>query len=175
MRARLFLSIAVIAIVVGYMASPFMALCRLANSLDRGDSHEVEMAIDWTAVKAGLKEDIADGVIGPTSGSLASNTLPPFGASFASGIAQSAVEQEVTPQNIIAVMRQMQGGEAMPNPLSMLEHAYFEAPTVFIVTIHDTDSEGGHLRLRLALEGGQWRVVRAWIPQDMIERAAQRT
>ncbi len=175
MRARLFISLAVLGIVLGYMASPYVALCRLAASLDRGDRFAVERDVDWAAVKAGLKQDIADGIIGPTSGALASNALPPFGASFASGLAETAVEHEVTPQNIIAVMRQMQGGEAMPNPLTMLEHAFFETPTSFLVSIRNTDEDDGHLRLRMVLQEGHWRVVRAWIPQSLIERAAQRT
>ena len=39
----------------------------------------------------------------------------------------------------------------------------------------DGDPDEGHLRLRLELRGGVWTITRAWIPQDIVERAAQRT
>ena len=160
---------------LAYMVSPYVALWRLEAALVRGDTLALERGVDWKLVRDGLKEDISDGIIGPIQAQLASNSLPPFGASFVSGIAETAVEREVTPQNLVAVMRQMRPGEVNANPFACFDWAFFEGPTVFTVTVRNEDPEEGHLRLRMELRGGKWMLVRAWVPQDLIERSANRT
>lgn len=158
-----------------YMVSPYVALWRLEAALERGDVVALERGVDWKTVRDGLKQDIADGVIGPLQTQLASNTLPPFGSSFISGIMETAVDREVTPQNLVSVMAQMRPGEVDANPFSCFDWAFFESPTVFTVTVHNNDADEGHLRLRLEMRGGKWVLVRAWVPQDIIERTSNRT
>lgn len=182
MRTRLSLSTGLILLVAAYMASPYVALWRLQAALDRGDTQALEKSIDWTSIRAGLKEDIAEGVIGPTQQQAAADTLPPFGTSFITGIADTTVEREVTPQNLIAVMRQMHAppsatDDATSNPFASFAWAFFESPTVFNITVRnaDDDTDTAHLRLRMVLRHGQWTLIRAWVPQDIVERAGQRT
>lgn len=177
MRTRLSVSSVCLLIVLGYMASPYVALWRLQTALERGDATSLEQGIDWKSVREGLKHDIADGVIGPVETQLAANSLPPFGASFVKGIADNAVERDVTPQNLIAVMRQMPSGGKSANPFSCCDWAFFESPTAFTVTVSNpaSDPDDGHLRLRMEMHNGRWTLMRAWIPQDIVERAAQRT
>ncbi len=160
---------------LAYMVSPYVALWQLEAALQRGDTLALERGVDWKMVRDGLKEDISDGIIGPMQAQLASNALPPFGASFVSGIAETAVEREVTPQNLVAVMRQMRPGEVNANPFACFDWAFFESPRVFTITVRNADPDEGHLRLRMELRGGKWMLVRAWVPQDLIERSANRT
>jgi hypothetical protein len=157
-----------------YVTSPCVMLWQMVSALQHGDVVALERGVDWPALRAGLKQDISDGVIGPVSTQLTSNTLPPFGASFITGIADSIVDREATASNLVAMMHQTGSDETMPNPLGMIEHAFFESPRVFVVSLRDADDEG-HVRLRLELQGFSWRITRAWIPQDMIERVSQRT
>ncbi len=178
MRARLSVAGAVVLVVLAYAASPYVALWRLESALQTGDAATLEHDIDWKSVREGLKQDIADGIIGPLQTQLASNTLPPFGSSFVNGIADTAVEREVTPQNLIAVMRQMR--RPTESPASMLDcfsWAFFQSPTSFEVVVSQPsdDPDEGHLRVRLELHQGHWMVMRAWIPQDLVDRAGQRT
>lgn len=176
MRVRLAALVLIPALLLIYAASPFVALWRLEMAMDHGDALALERRVDWRAVRDGLKQDIADGVIGPVSTQLTANALPPFGASFMTGIADTAIEREVTPQNLIAVMRQMRPVTPPANPFESFEWAFFDGAFSFsVVTKADGDAEDGHLRLRLELRGGTWTVTRAWIPQDIVERAAQRT
>jgi hypothetical protein len=174
MRNRHSISLAFVILALIYAASPYVALWRLERALDHGDTQALERGVDWPSVRAGLKQDIAEGIIGPVPTNLAATTLPPFGASFIAGIADTAVDHDVTPQNLVAVMRQMRQ-EPEPYLLSRFSWAFFESPTLFGVTVRTSDDEDGHLRLRLALRGGRWTLIRAWIPQDIIERASQRT
>lgn len=177
MNARLTAVIALVMVMIGYAASPYVALFRLERALQQGDTARLEQRIDWASVRAGLKQDIADGVIGPVQTQVASNSLPQFGASFMAGIADTMVERDVTPQNLIAVMRQMRGGDGGRGMPNCSVSASFDGPASFnvVVTTPEDEPDEGHLRLRLELEHGTWRVVRAWVPQDLVERAAQRT
>lgn len=177
MRARRAVPCIVLLLAMAFVASPYVALWRLEKALDQGDAALLETGIDWKSVREGLKQDIADGIIGPMQGQLASNSLPQFGASFIAGIADTAIEHDVTPQNLIAVMRQMRSGEAPSSVMDCFDWAFFESPTSFTVVVNTPglDPHDAHMRLRLALQGGSWRVIRAWIPQDIVERAAQRT
>ncbi len=160
---------------LAYMVSPYVALYQLEMDLERGDTAALERGVDWKTVRDGLKQDIADGVIGPMQAQLASNTLPPFGSSFISGIMETSVDREVTPQNLVAVMRQMRAPGSDPNPFNCFDWAFFESPAAFTVTVHNEDGDEGHLRLRLEMHGGKWVVMRAWVPQDLIERTSNRT
>lgn len=160
---------------VAYMASPYVALFQLEAALERGDTLALERGVDWKMVRDGLKQDIAEGVIGPMQAQLASNTLPPFGSSFISGIMETSVDREVTPQNMVAVMRQLRGQEVESNPFKCFDWAFFESPMAFTVTVHNEDGDEGHLRLRMEMRGGKWILVRAWVPQDLIDRTSNRT
>jgi hypothetical protein len=182
-------AVALVALV--YAVAPYITLWRLATALREGDASTLEAVIDWDAVRGGLKEDVAEGIVGlpednataaPTQ--LASNTLPPFGASFISGIAGSMIDREVTPQHLIALMRQLApedpsgiGFGAMVRSLGGIDHAFFDGPASFTLRMHcaGQDVDDAPLRVRMEMHGGAWRVVRAWVPQDLIERANSRT
>jgi hypothetical protein len=164
-----------------YVGGPFMTLWRLSRALDRGDVAALGSLVDWTAVRQGLKDDIAEGIIGmPQQTLVASNTLPPFGASFISGIAGAEVDQAVTPQGLLQVTRQFdpklpgRTAEALrPNIVA----AGFITPTQFDLRLRapGQDADEEPLHVRLVFQAGGWRVVRVWVPQDLMDRASSRT
>ena len=184
-----------------YAAAPLVTLWHLSRAICDGDSHTLESMVDWDAVRSGLKDDVAAGLVGAPSeepetanpGSIgdghvhataqtAGAALPPFGASFMSGIAGAFIDQQVTPQHLVASLRVLAPEDAGSGPslfqaLHGLDHAYFDGPANFILVLHcpgqDADEEPLRLRLHLSAEG--WHVVRAWVPQDLIDRANART
>ncbi len=160
--------------IAGYVVSPCVALWGIAGALQHGDVAALERSVDWAALRNGMKQDIADGIIGPVSTQMSPSALPPFGTSFINGIAGSIIDHEMTAANLVALAHQDRGDDAMPNPFDLIEHAYFQSASVFEVVLRNADDDS-HLRLQLELQGMHWRVTRAWIPQDMIERVAQRT
>jgi hypothetical protein len=189
-------------LVFAYAATPYIALWRLATALRAGDPRTLEALIDWDAVRGGLKEDVAEGIVGlpeeepeglankadATAGEataqLAGGTLPPFGASFMTGIAGTMIDREVTPQHLVALMRQLAPAEPTPigpvtlmHALAGIDHAFFDSPTSFTLRMHcaGMDADDPPLRVRLEMHDGTWRVVRAWIPQDLVELANSRT
>jgi hypothetical protein len=176
---------AVLATAALYAATPYVAIWSLARALQRGDERALEATIDWNAVRAGLKSDIADGIVGDLGGNvamatpaMASNALPPFGASFMSGIAGSVVDREVTPQHLAMMVRQLAPlSRDLSMPLRNVRYAFFEGPASFVVSFMclGEDADDAPLRLRLQFRGGRWMVTRAWVPQDVIDIANQRT
>ena len=197
-------------VVLAYLAAPYVTLWRLAHALQTGDARTVEGIIDWNAVRQGLKQDVADGIVGLPEGDddtprkiasdddtprkissddaqptptarFATNTLPPFGASFMTGIAGNVIDREVTPSHVVKMVREFTSAddESIAGMISALGevHAFFDGPTSFVMRLRcaGQDDDDPPLRVRLVLRGGSWRVVRVWVPQDLIERADSRT
>ena len=164
-----------------YVGGPLVTLWRLARALDSGDLAALESLVDWDAVRQGLKDDIAEGIIGmPEKTLLASNTLPPFGASFISGIAGAEVDQSVTPQGLVEATRQFDPSAPAGKPdaaIPAILQAGFSSPTEFDLHVRAAcqDADEAPLHVRLEFRSGRWQVVRIWIPQDLMDRAASRT
>ena len=189
MRGKRSVLTAVVAILAAYAAMPYVTLWQLADALAHGNTARLQSLIDWDAVRRGLKTDISNGIVSgafaedqaaPAPAAIASNTLPPFGASFISGIAGSLVDREVTPQHLAEMVRELgpaekRGGSTLP--FSGVEHAFFDGPTSFMLTLRcpGQDADDKPLKVRLAIRGGQWKVVRAWVSQDLIDLANSRT
>ncbi|MBV9538376.1 MAG: DUF2939 domain-containing protein [Acidisphaera sp.] len=178
---------AFVAIVAAYLAMPYVTLWQLADALQRGDPARLQALIDWTAVRSGLKSDISDGIVSgvwnadeATPTRIAANTLPPFGSSFISGIAGSVVDHEVTPEHLAGMVRQLgpaDGKEGMTLPFTGVEHAFFDGPASFELTIRCPGQarEDQPLKVRMAIRHGGWKVIRVWISQDLIDLANART
>jgi Protein of unknown function (DUF2939) len=166
-----------------YAAAPYVYLWRLYRALEQGDAVTLTQVVDWNSVRQGLKDDIAEGIIGlpPSTRTIASNTLPAFGTGFVTGIASNVVDEQITPQHLAQAMREAEPVEARPRVeapgtgggYGSLEHAFFTGPTTFLVRIRlpGQDQEDPPLRMELNLCGGGWKVIRAWIPQDLMDEA----
>lgn len=170
---------------VCYVGGPFLTLWRITQAVGSGDVVALQSLVDWTSVRQGLKDDIAEGVIGMKRETLlASNTLPPFGASFITGIAGTEVDRSVTPRGLVQVTRDLDppsAGHSSTAPFPVLFPAIlaagFSTPRRFDLRVRapfqDADEEPLHIRL--AFQGWRWQVVRIWVPQDVMDRASSRT
>lgn len=56
--ASLSTAIASLVLLAGYMASPYVALWQIGQALRSNDVRELRAAVDWSGVRAGLKEEI---------------------------------------------------------------------------------------------------------------------
>ena len=180
MRARLYVSLASVFLVAGYLASPAVALWSLVSAMNSGDVAALRRGVDWASVRAGMKQDVSDGIIaafgGPSSATqLAANVLPPFGASFVSSIAGNAIDHDVTAENVVHLAQQLGRGDQSDPLVTRIAHAGFNSLTDFTIALRGDDADDGMLKLHLSLQGGHWVLDRAWIPQDMVEWVSQRT
>ena len=177
-----------------YAGGPFLTLWRISRALQSGNLATLQSLVDWPAVRQGLKDDIAEGIIGmPQRTLLASNTLPPFGASFISAIAATEIDRAVTPEGLLQAARLLdppsgieasgteasgsEAGAPFPAPPVAIVKARFSTPAQFDLDLRAPcqDPEEEPLHVRLAFSIGGWQVVRVWIPQDLMDRASSRT
>ena len=158
---------------VVHVASPFAASWRMWHAAQHGDSDTLSAAIDWERLRAGIKQDIADGIVGMRAQELvASNDLPPFGASFMSAIAGSIVDRDLTPAHLAVALRGLRA-DADLMAQARIVAARFTSATSFELALHVPGQEPDDPPLRLHMEWRNfgWQIVRATVPQDLMEQA----
>lgn len=150
----------IVAAGLGYMASPYVALYRLGMAIHGADATTLQAMVDWYSVREGIKEDVCD-----AGSDVQSGALPPFGASFARGIASTSIDRAVTPQAVLAAVT-----TAPAQPASANVHigwAFFDGIKSFSVNLH-APGEKDPIRLRLTFRDWAWHVHRVWLPDDML-------
>lgn len=169
MRSARGITAVVCLIALGYAAYPYVTLYRLGHAIHSGNARTLQTLVDWSSVRAGIKQDIS-----ASRAAAASNELPAFGASFVRGVADGAVDQHITPQALVAATRH---GSADAGPRGADVHvgwAFFNDPTHFVVSLHAGDRPQP-IRLEMSLQSSEWRVTRVWLPRDMLDEANSRT
>jgi len=165
---------AVLAVGVGYAASPYAALYRLDRAVRRGDAAALQTLVDWPAVREGIKEDICDGLAGDPEQSIEHGKLPPFGASFMHGIATNAVDRQVTPEALVVLGRHDNAVAGARGAAMQVDWAFFDDPTAFDVVL-DVPGQPAPVRLRMTLQDAHWRVTRIWLTPHLLQEANART
>ncbi len=169
---------------VAYAVTPYLTMWRLYAALRDGDAAALAELVDWRSVRSGVKQDIAEGVIGmPERQLIVTNHLPPFGAGFATGIAGNIVDRELTPERVEATVHTLSTPDSHPaiapssSGIRAIAHAFFDSPRSFDLRLRPpgSDPEDPPLRVRLELQGVSWKVVRIWVPQEIVERMQSRT
>ena len=161
---------AVLAIGMGYVVYPYVTLYRLGHAVRAGDATTLGNLVNWPAVREGIKEDICDDVAPSPAQTASDDTLPPFGASFARGIAGSIVDQRVTPQGVLNMTH---GNVAASDAAHLAPHvtwAFFSDPGDFIVCL-DAPGQPGPIRLQMTLKHAAWQVTRIWLPRGFLQQA----
>lgn len=159
-----------------HVASPYAAAWRMWNAALTGDSDTLSGLIDWDAVRGGIKTDIADGIVGmPAHEIEATNTLAPFGSSFMAGIAGNIVDRDVTPERLAIALRALQKSGGVGGSITK---AWFSWPDRFEIALRMPGQMDGDPPLRVEMrwrsplvQGWGWQIVRAWVPQDLMEQA----
>lgn len=175
---------ALVVVAAAYTAYPYVALYRLQSALRSGDQASLAAMVDWDQVRGGLKDDIADQVMGApeqpkATAQAASATLPPFGASFVKGVASKAVDEAVTPETITRLIRPGEDpDEGTPDPLqsvpfknARLTWAFFQSPQTFTLWLRTPDEGTGSepVKARMQLIDGAWKITRIWLPPDLLK------
>jgi hypothetical protein len=152
------LGLAITMVAAAYLAYPYVTLYRLDAAVHRGDARAVIAAVDWDSVRAGIAEDVARRMAAP-----APDALPAFGASFATGVARTALTAELTPA---AFVQRLAPGQTPQPQATRLDRAFFDGPTRFVAVLRT--QAGATVRLQLRLIGTRWVVTRAWLPAEML-------
>lgn len=165
MKVRLAASVSAVAVVAAaYIAYPYATLYRMGDAVRRGDAAALASHVDWKLVRAGCAEDLSAAIQHTKN-----DALPPFGASFASGIATHAVKADLTPRTLLTALdsARSQSGPAV------LEKAYFAGPALFMAVLRLP--ENTRLRIEMRLIQGDWKLTRVWLPEKLLQQAQNGT
>ena len=176
MKVRALLIIAAL----GYLAWPYATLITLQQDLRDHDVGALQNDVDWSSVRAGLSHDMLGNFAASSAVTRVStgnqDDLPPFGAHFATRIADSAIRTMVTPQKLadaFSTASPLGGEAAQPN----VEAARFSGLTSFLVRLRPAQLAPGdpsvRLDLRLVRHGWRvgWQVTRVWLPASLLSRS----
>ena len=166
--------VVLLACTVVYAAWPYATLYQLSGAIQHGDMQTLTADVDWDSVRDGLKEDIADGIMGqPAARAVISSDLPPFGASFVQGMAGNMVDATVTPDNIAAGLTTLStAASAGSGPVQVW--AWFTGPMTFEASIKLATEQADDPPIRLDMQlveagwGYQWRVIHASVPSEVL-------
>jgi hypothetical protein len=151
-----------------YAASPYVALYRLGQALRAGDVDKVEAAVDWNQVRDRMKHD-ATADLRPAAAT--SDELPPFGASFISGIVGHEVDNLVTPEALCQDMQQASDTTTQPGASGSIDWAFFDSPTSFTAQV--SPGSGPAIRLHMTLERTGWKVTAIDMPDENSSRRSR--
>jgi hypothetical protein len=150
-----------LALLSGYVASPYIALWRLGIALRGGNAAFVADHVDWDAVRQGMVQQVDMEIRGepvPTQ-PVATDGLPPFGSSFATGLAHNVVDDAFHPAAVQAALRRL--AIAGGGPGVNLRWAFFDGVGSFLITVEvQRDSQVRDMQVHLSLSRATWRVVR---------------
>jgi hypothetical protein len=187
----------VLAAIAGmYVAYPYVTLFRLGLAIQQGDAATLETMVDWDRVRDGIKEDICDAVLDdPTPAATNAEALPAFGTSFMRGIAGSMIDKTINAASLVQATRSMGSapdyhrvaivGSAsaaeLSQPVEMgaprVVWAFFENAKTFDVEMKAPTGSGIHhpIRVQMELVGTEWKIIRAWLPMEMLAPSNART
>ena len=169
MRGTRNLVIAVALVGATYAAYPFVTLYQLQSAVRGGDGPALNMLVDWSSVREGIKEDICDLVLEESGDVAKKGQLPAFGASFVRGVAGSSVDREFTPEKIMKMTQPAPNTAANTSDDASISWAFFSSPARFSIDVTIV-GQAQPFRAEMELEGLRWKLTRVWIPEDLLKQ-----
>ena len=170
--AKLWVTGAILLALGAYALTPAVTLLRLDRAMRHGDAATLTRMVDFPSVRKGLAREVAEGLPAGAQAPIhrTADTLPPFGFSFASGIADHAMTRRLTPGGLIGLA---QAGAATGAPPARVRLAgvWVDGPTQVGVRLRMT-GQRQPIRLWLRFEHGEWKLARIWLPPALLRRAA---
>ncbi|MFC7301921.1 DUF2939 domain-containing protein [Cognatiluteimonas weifangensis] len=157
------------------VAGPYLTVRDIRSAVRAQDAAALSEHVDYPALRASLKAQLADRLVREAGPELQSNPLAALGLTLATGAVSTAVEAMVTPAGLAAVMQGRKLWQqvsddfappdpAMPAPEPLHDARYrYESWSHCTVTIRD--QEGRPLVFVLTRQGLRWRLSDLRLPQ----------
>ena len=182
-RAAAFSATCLVLALLFYVVSPLATVLSVANGLRHEDVAALRGALDWRAVRLGLKADFGGGLpvsLASAKVSQADDELPGFGESFASTLVSRAVDNEVTPERMMAMLSRTDTGgidqtgagvvAAVRAVVGRVERVAFLGPARFEAAIRMSDDPSAQpVCVSMRLEHWQWKITQIHLPEQMLQ------
>ena len=169
--------------VLFYALSPVATLLSVASGLRHEDVAVLRGALDWRAVRLGLKADFGGGLpvsLASAKVSAADDELPGFGESFANTLVSHVVDDEVTPERMMAMLSRSGAGAigqadagalaSVRSVLGRVERVAFLGPARFEAAIRMSDDPSAQpVCVSMRLERWQWKITEIHLPEQMLQ------
>jgi hypothetical protein len=156
-------------------AGPWIAVHAIRDAIEANDSAALSEQVDFPALRASLKRQLADRLVRAAGAEVQSNALGALGITLATGASSMAVDATVNPFGLAAlvqgraVWRQVGRDFAPPDPAANGQRPFhgaryhYESPSRFTATVHDEN--GAPLVFILTRQGLSWRLTDIRLPQ----------
>ena len=160
---------AVLALGIYVGAGPWITVHAIRDAIEANDSAALSDQVDFPALRASLKRQLADRLVRAAGAELQSSALGAFGISLATGASSMAVDATVNPLGLAALLqgravwRQVGNDFVPPDPGVPPQRPFhdaryrYESPSRFTATVHDED--GRPLVFILTRQGLHWRLT----------------
>jgi len=181
-RLKKILFAGIAAAAIGWVAWPYYSLHSLASAIRDGDVVSLEGKVDWTNLRAGLRDDLKGAMAAAmTKKSANASGSDALGMGLAAmlgpAIIDRAVDAYVTPQglaNLISEGKPSGGassssGERRSFDWSRIDYAFFSGPTDFRVDVRGNKPDE-KVTLAFRFDGG-WKLSRVFLPLDKLSNS----
>ena len=169
------LAAACLALVAWVAAGPWLAINSIEKALQANDADALSEQVDFPALRASLKRQLADRVVRAAGAEVQASALGALGLGLATGATSMAVDATVHPLGLAALLegravwRQV-GNDVAPDdpdapPAQPFDEASYryESLSRFTATLQDED--GGDLVVVLSRQGMRWRLTDVRLPR----------
>lgn len=167
---------AALLVLLGWVAAgPWLAVHAIKDALRTQDAGALAAHVDFPALRASLKHQLADRLVRGAGAEVQSSVLGAVGLRMATGTTSLAVDATVNPAGLAALMegraiwRQVGDdfsppapGGAAREPLRDARYRYL-SPSRFSITVED--ASGAPLAFILTRQGLRWRLTDVRLPR----------
>lgn len=164
-----------LALLAWIAAGPWLTVDAIEEALRAQDSTALSERVDFPALRASLKHQLADRLVRGAGAEVQSSALGALGLRMATGATSMAVDATVNPAGLAALMEgraiwRKVGDDFVPpatddtsrEPLRGARYRY-ESPSRFSITV--VDDSGSPLVFILTRQGLRWRLTDVRLPR----------
>lgn len=160
---------AILALGAYVVAGPWITVHAIRDAIEASDSAALSERVDFPALRASLKRQLADRLVRAAGPELQSSALAALGIHLATGASSMAVDATVNPLGLAALLqgravwRQVGNDFVPPDPDVQAQRPFhdaryrYESPSRFTATVHD--EEGRPMVLIFTRQGLHWRLA----------------
>jgi len=170
------LTLAVLVLLLGYVAAgPYLTINAIREAVRNEDSRALSKQVDFPALRASLRLQLADAIVREAGPDLQVNLLGAIGLRLAGSAAGTGVDMMVTPVGLSALMRgqrlwSLAGGasptqvrpEAEREPPLADAHYRYHSTSRFTATVRD--DRGRPIEFVLTRKGLRWKLSDIRLP-----------